>query len=423
MPSWLRDKFSDTLVQRNYFLAYCIGCLIGYLGFWMANIAPGFTLGGPGDLVGFYTGALIARSGDSHQLYSLAHQTHVQQDLLRGYGWVFKDGLQPFINPPFYAALLIPLTYLHLGIAFHVWNLFSLACLFAAIKILLNQQSRRGSADFLYTSLIVFSFFPVFETFFNAQNSFLILLGFAGAYVLLKKNRDGLAGGALALCLIKPQLLLAAGLVLIFKKRWRALSVLGVFAALLLALSWAMVGLRGLRDYMSLSQTALSWDGSYGFWPGRMANLRGTVYRVAHVLKMNGGTQPDSSTLMSSTFILSVILLCLVCLVWRGKWNPRSPVFDLQIAYTIVATMLLAPHLNGHDLNLLVLAGFAVFNAFSEIDGKVDKRKLIAAGHIAFLFSFFFGSVEGWPQIIMITLVAAMIYLHMEIRSRHRGQI
>src|SRR5512147_120567 len=103
LKHFFAERFDDPIKSRRYFLAYCLGCCLGFCGYWFSRTSPGFPFGGPSDFTTFYTGALIIRSGNAQQLYDLITQAGVQKSLLLPYGWLFKDGLLPYIYPPFFA--------------------------------------------------------------------------------------------------------------------------------------------------------------------------------------------------------------------------------------------------------------------------------------------------------------------------------
>jgi hypothetical protein len=415
----LARRLDDRQYRRRYFLAYCLGCLLGYVGYWFSRASPGFPWGGPGDFTTFYTGALIFRSGHAQQLYDLAVQREIQDLLLRSHGWMFQDGLLPYVYPPFFAPLFIPLTFLPLSIAFHVWNLITLAFLLASVRLLLKDQDRCSSREFFTASLMVLAFFPVFESFYKGQSSFLVLFGLTYTYLLLKRGYDGRAGFALAVGLIKPQLVLVVALVLLIQRRRRAISAFVASSLLLSILCWILVGTQAISAYFSLSRSVMTWDGAFNFIPGRMPNLRGTIYRVADVFRLLSGAQPSTQAMLLTALALSFIVLIWIMHCWKGTWKPTAYRFHLQFAFTIIGTLLITPYIYGHDLSLVVLAGFLVFGALKRY-GKADQAQaFLATGHIMALSPLFFGSIEGSAQVIMLALAAAMVWLSRMIINPH----
>jgi hypothetical protein len=408
----LASRLDDRQCRRRYFLAYCLGCLLGYFGYWFGRASPGFPWGGPGDFTTLYTGALIFRSGHAQQLYDLAVQKEIQDLLLRSHGWMFKDGLLLYVYPPFFAPLFIPLTFLRLSIAFHFWNLITLGFLLASVRLLLKDQNRCSPREFLIASLVVLAFFPVFESFYKGQSSFLVLFSLTYTYLSLKRGYDGRAGFALAVGLIKPQLVLVVALVLLIQKRRRAIAAFVVSSLLLSILCWILVGTQAISAYFSLSRSAMTWDGAFNFIPGRMPNLRGTIHRVTDVIRLlSGGAQPSTHAMLLTALALSLLVLIWIMHCWKGTWKPAAHRFDLQFAFTIIATLLITPYIYGHDLSLLVLVGFLVFGALTR-HGRADQaQSFLATGHIIALSPLFFGSIEGSAQVIMLALAAAMVWL------------
>ncbi len=413
----LSTRLGDPARRRGYFLSYCVGCLLGYVGYWFSWLKPGFPWGGPGDFVTFYTGASLLRSAHPQQLYDLTAQAILQVSLLRPYGWVLPNGLLPFVHPPFFAALVIPFTYLPMHIAFLIWNLVSFLLLLASIKLLLNHQGQRSLRNSLVVLMVVLAFFPIFQTLQEGQGSFLVLFGFTLAYLLIKRGSEGWAGFALALGLIKPQLVVVIALVLLFKRRWRALSALCGSSVLLTVVSWLLVGTQGIKGYFVLGRSVMAWNGNYGFSPTHMFNLRGTVYRLAGLWQSLGGPELPTWVLLLLTGVLSAAVLVVLLHFWKGTWAPQSVNFDLQFVMTLVAALLLAPYLHGHDLSLLVLAGFIAFSSLIRLGKEVRAQVAVGAGHCAFLASFFFGGVEGWVQVLAVALIVEMAYLAYVLRS------
>ncbi len=415
-----RGRLADNSQEprfRRYYFACCIGLLLAYVAYWFTDTTPGFPLGGPGDFATFITGALVLRSGQGHHLYDLVLQSKVQDALLRPSGWLFASGILPYIYPPHFAALLIPLTYLPLSLAFHVWNLVSFGFLLATIRLLLSCQKRTSNREFLATSIVVLAFFPVFQTFYLGQSTLIVLFGLTLTYVLLKRGFDGWAGLALAGCMIKPQLVIVLLIVMLVKRRWRVIFALAATGSALIALSGVLVGIQGIKEYASLSRSLVTWNGQYGLFPTRMANLRGTAYRLSQLFGVPATSQSVSWFVILVTATLSVLVLCFILYCYRGGWAPNHPTFDLKFALTIVGTLLLTPYLYGHDLSLLVLAGFIVFEALTRLNGEIQARRLITTGHAVFPFSFLFGRLEGWTQVITLFLLALLLYLGLTIRK------
>jgi hypothetical protein len=404
--------------NRRLLLAYCVGLILSYVIITSVSGAPGFLLGGPGDFAAFYTAAHIIHSGNAHSLYDLSLQAQVQQALLAPHGWAFQDGLLPYPYPPVLALIFIPLSFLPLAWAFPAWNLINVALIFACVTLLLRHQRRHSSRDLVLASLVVFAFFPVFQALFVGQSSPLVLFALTLTYLALKSERDYLAGVTLGLGLVKPQFFLVIAAILLFRRRWRTVFAFGVTALVLLLISYAMVSMDGLLSYLDLIREMSTWNGVYGMDPTIMANVRGTVYRAGDLYHAWFGTELSPALLGTITLLLSLPVFAWLLYIWEGQWNPAPPEFELQFGLTVLAALLLSPHLHGHDLILLVLVGFLLLSFFTHSARSALARRMIAVGHVALLVLAFTMGSGAHAQAIAILLVSLMLILQRELKLR-----
>jgi alpha-1,2-mannosyltransferase len=192
------------------------------------------------------------------------------------------------------------------------------------------------------TVLILAAAFPgFFHLLAWGQTSGLALLCFTLACLALQKKRSFLAGLAIGCLAFKPQLGLAAAIVLLLAQEWRIVAGAIVAAAIQLSVGWLHYGsgvmqryweaLRHVRQVMPLLEprpyqmhsTRAFWDLLLP-WPG-----------VSLVLY-----------LLSSLVILYLTVRC-----WRSRAS-------LKIRYSalLIATVLIAPHLTVYDLVILAPA-------------------------------------------------------------------
>jgi hypothetical protein len=160
--------------------------------------------------------------------YSLNEMFRAQQT----WGWNEKAPLM-FLSPPWALVFIVPLG---LGQSFATawlgWTLtlaavvalssrFVMDVYFAELRI--PEISDTG----FYRCLFGFTFYPVLLAFRFAQTAPLMLLGLAGFLWFESKNRSVIAGAALSLTLIKPQLLYLVWIALLFRSvqqcRWKIL--------------------------------------------------------------------------------------------------------------------------------------------------------------------------------------------------------
>jgi hypothetical protein len=372
----LRLSLGTSSQQRktNYFLLYCVALLGVYARTLWIWIGQGLPLAARSDFVIFYTAGEVIRAGRATDLYSLALQTEVQQQLLAPYQVAFPDGLLPYNYPPFAALTLLPLTFLPLEAAFVIWTTVNLALIGLTLRVLLNYLGFADCKTFAWAVLLNLSFFPVFEALVKGQTSLLMLLLMSTSIVSLSRGQSVRAGVLLALGLFKPQLTIIAVIVLVLQRHWRALAGFSVTAGVLLLTSLLVVGLHGVIRYVQLLVEMSRWNCRYAICPIWMANWRGLAERLGAMLHM------DLNWLATALVLLS---LGLIWLIWRPNQVAEKVDFDLGWALTVILSLLVSPHLYGHDLSLWVLAA-ALYHHHEQRTRPSAQQglTLIALGHM-----------------------------------------
>ncbi len=394
------------------FVAYCIGLILGYALYIPGRTMPGFPTGGPGDFIIYYTGACIIRDGNGGRLYDLDVQSQVQQALLIQHGWKYQGGLLPYVNPPFFAGLLVPLSFVPLAYAFHIWNLLCILMLLFCIRTFLPGPA--VSHALLVRVVMALSFFPVFEALWQGQSSFVVLLALTLCYRSLRKHADGEAGFALALGLLKPQLIVVPAATFLFLRRWRTVTAFGLAGIVLVLLSWIFVGTDGLVSYLKLSSVMLNWEGVRGMHPTLMPNLRGTVYRLMEWFGFRIGPK-GTAWVSTAILVCGLAIFLLFVRAWHKRCRLGSAEFDLRFAEIVVFSLLLSPHLYGHDLSVLVLAGFLAARYLDDIGRIAQRNRLICLGHMGITLPYLLGlGLELRAQVIAVLLVVLMVMLGRE---------
>jgi hypothetical protein len=115
------------------------------------------------------------------------------------------------------------------------------------------------------------------------------------------------------------------------------------------------VGQAGFIDYINLTvlESPLV-DGAYGINYLGMHNWR-SLFRL-----FLGSDSPNQVITVANW--TSLITLGILISHWRGHWQPTQIQFDLTYALILLATLLISPHLNTHDLTLWILVGLLIIN-------------------------------------------------------------
>ena len=175
-----------------------------------------------------------------------------------------------FTRPPFYAALLWPLSLLPYKTAYPVWWLLRIASL-GGFVALWRIPSRAETMLFTVLSL------PVFASLAAGQDSILLLLFIAVAFRCWQNGNDFNAGLALSLCAIKFHLFVLLPLLFWRQRLGRMAAGFGSGAAALLAVSFAVEGWRWPFDYF-----AVLTDGRVHPSADSMPNLHGLFAGLPH---------------------------------------------------------------------------------------------------------------------------------------------
>lgn len=337
------------------------------------------------DLLTLRLAAQMVLEGDGGRLYDFALQAARQQAAVEP-GRL--PGLNPFITPPFAALLFVPLAPLSHPVAFVGWTLLSLAALAGTLALVARHHGSGARSHWRLGFLISLSFLPVIEGLLAGNTSALSLLLYGLTYVSLRSGREVLAGALLGAQLFKPQLALVALVVLVYKRRWRALGGFAAAALGWIGLSAAFVGPDALTTYVALlpSLTGLAFVEGFPYYllcslPSFFAGLLGPGGQgLATVL---GG--------LAALGVLGVLLRA-----WSGPWEPRSVGFGPRFAGLLVATPLVSQYFMLHDLAILILAAWLLaehYLARADPAGWAATRTVLAVVWVACLL----GPLVGVP--------------------------
>ena len=276
------------------------------------------------DWPAFATGAKLALSDPTH-LYDLDAQRKVQLEVTGGAVLATPGihGILPFLAPAYVALVAVPFAALGTELGGRLWVLFGLACL--ALGTWLAARPRPPSA-----ALPGFAGVPTALVLLNAQLDGLVALGLGAAIALW--SRPFLAGLVLGLTLVKPQLVLPAGLALILARRWQVLA------------GWAVAGAALWVSFAVLDpRWVMEWLGPVG----------GTVAPISREIDMPhlGVFLPQAV----QTYGLALIsLLTGLVVIWLA-WRRRAEV-PVAASILVAGGVLASPHALPADLVLVSLA-------------------------------------------------------------------
>ena len=383
-----------------------------YIGLWLALIVGGHTE--QADYTAFYTGWTIVADGHGPDLYDIGTQTATQQAILGGRS--FEAGLNPFNNPPHLVVPFVPLAALPLRTSYLVWGAIQIGLLAWLVWRLWSavaaEWTREERVALVAVSLAAS---PLIITFLQGAFSLLACVAVVEAYLALRRSHDGRAGAWLVLATIKPQAVAGLGVMLLVGRRWRAIGVGLLVAALLAVLATVVLGPAIWGDYLRFLSRYVSTFDELSVRPSVMWNLRGTL-----TLLIGPDHAAEQAGLINGLAFAGQILgLVAVAWLWRGRWSPTTPDFDLRFALTIVIGLLTSAHLNPHDDLLLVPAAAIAYRALRERpEGGRDGLLLAVATFVVLIANGISANAVEGPPIRVPVVVMALFAIGLAWRLR-----
>lgn len=308
------------------------------------------------DYMTYHVAARITAEARGDCLYTVSCQSRVQGDLI-GEEPSFTAGALPFTSPPWLAALVVPLVPFSLATAFAIFTALSLLLLgFAAWRLAWGGVGTR-----LLAAALLLSAWPTTMAAIRGQSSLAVaaLLGLSAGASL--SGAHGRAGAFAGLASLKPTLLPLWVARLVVDRSWRALAVALAVVVALVALAAVLVSPKAVTDY-----------------PAYLLNISGAVTPGIHVEEMiNWRGAAERLGAGGSPLAAAGTALTLAALAISWWWARRSPrALALAAATAFVATPLVTPHANQHEV---ILASLGLLIAVAAVE---ELRQRLAAAVI-----------------------------------------
>lgn len=381
------------------------------------------------DLMPSYAAGKLIADGRGDELYNPYAVSRIVHDV-----WATsypqeaaKRGMAPWLNPPFYALLFVPLAAMSYPAALSVWIGINAVLLIAACGLLIKllPDGAPWSVKGLVPLLVVTSF-PFVQATSHQQNTFLSLAILSSALVMTQRAlpcRTGIlarlsprlsyapyAAGAIAgLLFFKPQLGLIVSLSLGFVLGYRAL--IGAFATGTLLLALGELALPGATwSFLLEMPTAIAQvqERSGYKWSRQMTLL--SFWQILLHGELGGAV----TTVVKSLYAVSAAAV-VGALAWSARkvWQTANSVVARRwLAAAICAMPLVMPYYMDYDL--LLLAGAAVLLASDVMATNEPADRRIAWSWIALAAWLLFQPpmAASWRvhvTVVMLTMITAMM--------------
>ena len=290
------------------------------------------------DFLHFYTIGSLALAQDGAHLYDMNAQAAIAiRRVPQSAGIRYLP-----LYPPQVSLLFLPLAQLSYGWALALWWTCS-AAYYAAVcwAFWYACPNLRGYGGTV--ALLALGYPAFFHVIAWGQTSIIALLCFAAAFFLLRAKHSFYAGLALGCLAFKPQLAIAAAVVLLFIGRWKIISGGILSAGAQFAIGVLYYGTGPLRQWLYMLRHVSS----------QMALLEPKLYQTHSLRTFWSMLLPWDHVAFVIYLLTAILVLGLTTQIWR-----RGESVPLRLRYSVLllATVLVAPHLTVYDLVILAPA-------------------------------------------------------------------
>lgn len=289
-----------------------------------------------------YSAALLIRQGQADAIYDRPRLGPLMLRLSNA----AIDPRLPFDAPLALALPYVPLTFLPLELAFHVWQVITVVLLLLALVLMRRWLPLPRPA--LWVGFLALLAFPAtWALLAEGQSSAMLLVGAALLIGALRRDLWWLGGAGSALLAMKPHYLPVYLILLLAGRRWRALAG-AAGGSLLVALSPLLAG--GLAGVASMIWSALE-------------SGQGVIRYNESLIGTLAPLLPGSS----ATYVgFAIWVLALIGLSGLALFRPLTEGCSDTRAMTLgvlmtSAGLLLAPHALAYDLVLLAVPAWISF--------------------------------------------------------------
>lgn len=358
LPPWL--------VRRLLVAWVMFGAIFAVFGviFWLQLGITGRLQGL--DFTSFYaTSKVLLTQGPAH-VYELAAQQQAQAGLLPG-----SRPFLPDLYPPYWVLVRFWLALLPLTWAYLAWGVLSIAA--SAASLILLARTAGFESWRSWPMLAAAGFAPLVVNLVQGQSVAFVLLGVALSLWFRNRGWELAAGAAISLVLVKPQVgILLLGLLLIKPSARALLGFASAVVAQLMA-SLAVFGTGGVRAWARL----LSGEGGTFFRP--WLSLRSPLVAAG----LAGWEQ---------YLVLAALAAGLLAAIVVARLN-----LSQSFAVATAGSLLVAPHVNIHDLSLLLMPGLLLLSAR-------QGRSLVGVAYFGAVAAIWFAPAAWLADLVLIWL-------------------
>ncbi len=408
MPEFETDQGSNESAKRASWILLLPVVLLVLVLFVSPNFrwADGKIRAAPygGDFLQEWIGGQLVLSGERRRLYDLDFVKRVQHDRSRiGFEWSEQDYF-PMVYPPNYYLLVSPFSKISYRLATIIWaGLSTMALVLTGILLYRFYPPCRGVLPVWLVAASVFV--PWIKCLTMGQKSSFLLLLLTATFLLQYHRREFWAGLVFGFLVVKPQLGLAIGVAMVWKRQSEFVLGAVLMAGTLVGLSW-MYEPELWLEYLKV----VTRLGDY---------LQTGGYQLAESHSLWGATQLtfrslDSTSVKWIAAVLAMLLVGCIGVGLSGEIRTDQNRYALQFASLVLATVMLSPHFYTYDLTILLLPMVLIVTAIGVHPATVGGKAALLLTLALYVLSGLFARLAtqiGFQlsQIVMGGLVLALV--------------
>ena len=275
-------------------------------------------------------------------MYDLQLLEQVQRSFLSAAGNSSPIPVLPFLYLPVFVLPFQLLSHLRPESGFWIFTAVNITVLFVYLHFFI--QSLQLPPGPIRLMLMIFACLPVYMNIFDGQMDIWLAIcvgEFMRAFLGKRPFRAGLWLGGL---LLKPQVLILIGAILLLQRSWRILTGLASSSSAFAIVSYLLVGRAGLVQMLKVWLTTT--NGQATIWVEGMMNWRMLGVHLSNV------TNPWIGWGFAGAGLLATVAVTLY--IWRPSFNQGLSSFPIALLGILAATALVAWHAHIHMAVMLI---------------------------------------------------------------------
>jgi alpha-1,2-mannosyltransferase len=286
--------------------------------------------------------------------------------------------LHPNLNPPIFAALAAPLTWVNYTVSWWIWSLASIGCGIGSLMLIFRSSvlpALSPSAASLI-GVIFFAYYPTFANVSYGQVSLFLLLLLTLGWLAWRNGKLRTAGCWFGIAAsLKPFIGLFL-IVFLLNRNWRALVAFISVGILAFLLGGMAAGFHSYLEYATILKQitwqAANWNASFtGFFYRIFGGSESTPW-------INAPTVARGLTTLSNLTILAV----LARIAFKPVSFDHATNADILVALTIPAMLLLSPLGWMYYFPMLFICFIVIWNLTKNLSNRRIYRLLLALGTV-----------------------------------------